>query len=167
MYGEKPKLAMEYGMSKSEASKSELSSCEKLMTSSLQEAQSRMAASTTIVESLILIILLYDLNSHLIFAHSTLHSISHNKMITSKFIRPLSTDYHDFTEKKIIEPDHEVPLKFRQAQPPDNYVKKPIKIKPSEPSEISYHPPPPRPKSPSCLECCQTCCEPELCSDCL
>lgn len=46
-------------------------------------------------------------------------------MAQNRFIRPLSTEYHDFTEKQVNETEEEVPLKFRAKPIEERYVKKP------------------------------------------
>lgn len=51
--------------------------------------------------------------------------------MANPYIRPISNNYHDFTEKKVVEPDDEVPLKFRGLQQ-GSYVKKPPKKQPPQ-----------------------------------
>lgn len=46
-------------------------------------------------------------------------------MAQSRLIRPLSNQYHDFTEKILNETPEDTPFKFKNKMDSDNYIKKP------------------------------------------
>lgn len=46
-------------------------------------------------------------------------------MAQNRFIRPLSTQYHDITEQRIEERFEDIPFKFKSNLQHEEYVKKP------------------------------------------